>query len=314
MSIAIGPLAHLFTKQIYKFIESRCSWDGLAGIPFDIKAELEFWRHNLSAAKSFRIKTKPEITKVVFSDASADLDMAVALSRKWETSLRKVISFVNQGSTKRHLQELAIEIYKICVVNNITIYPSWIPRDQNQLADAISKSNDTDNWSIDNETYQYITSNFGIATIDRFADNQNKKCLRFNSREFCPNTSAVNAFSCNWENQELNWLCPPIAIIGKTIRHLRNCNGKGILFVPLWKSAYFWPLLTCDGKTFRPFVKHFLVLDPFFISHSRTKCVFGGFANFYSLALYNDFSTDYNKSLIETMLLSLLFNRVSIGN
>ena len=37
MSIAIGPLTRLFTKQMHVFIESRFSWDGTKMILFELK-------------------------------------------------------------------------------------------------------------------------------------------------------------------------------------------------------------------------------------------------------------------------------------
>ena len=47
------------------------------------------------------------------------------------------------------------------------------PRDENQLADSISRFCDTDNWSVDDETFQYIQTKFGRYTIDRFSDEKN---------------------------------------------------------------------------------------------------------------------------------------------
>ena len=64
MSIAVGPLSYLFTKQMYKFIESRYSWNSPRVIPSSVTKELEFWENNLRKVKSFRIKSKPEITKI----------------------------------------------------------------------------------------------------------------------------------------------------------------------------------------------------------------------------------------------------------
>lgn len=52
-----------------------------------------------------------------------------------------------------------------------------------------------------------------------------------------------------------------------------------MLIVPEWKSAYFWPLLTPDGKVFYDFVKDCLVLDPYFISTENS--IFSGFVKFH---------------------------------
>ena len=76
--------------------------------------------------------------------------------------------------------------------------PTWIPREKNKLADYFSKINDTDDFSIDYKTLYVILRTLGTCTIDRFANNNNTKLKRFNSKFYFPNTEAVNAFACNW--------------------------------------------------------------------------------------------------------------------
>ena len=43
------------------------------------------------------------------------------------------------GSSKTHLQSLALEIFKYCLSHNIQLQPNWVPRDENQIADYYSK-------------------------------------------------------------------------------------------------------------------------------------------------------------------------------
>jgi hypothetical protein len=49
---------------------------------------------------------------------------------------------------KSELQSLAIEIFNVCIRKNISIEVKWIPREQNQTADAYSKVFNYDDWSI----------------------------------------------------------------------------------------------------------------------------------------------------------------------
>ena len=44
------------------------------------------------------------------------------------------------GSWKQHLHQLAINIYKICKDNSITLIPEWIPREASWLSDQLSKT------------------------------------------------------------------------------------------------------------------------------------------------------------------------------
>ena len=209
---------------------------------------------------------------------------------QWFSDNMNVSRIINSGSTTAHLQTLAIEIYNACIINNIILFPAWVPRGQNKFSDHISKEVDTDNWGIDNETFEHIQNNYGEFEVDRFADDINKKVNNFNSKYHCPNSTAVNAFTCDWKDK-FNWLCPPVYLIGKTLRYLELCREKGVLFFPIWKSAYYWPMITNDGHTFKPFIKHYLLLDPYFIYHAnRFFSVFQGFAKFYSMALLIDFA------------------------
>ena len=150
------------------------------------------------------------------------------------------------GSSKPHLQELATEIFFYCFRNDIKITPEWVPRENNYEADFYSKFEDTDDWAIDKECFEYINKCFGPLTVDRFANERNKKLHRFNSRYFCPGTAHVNCFTADWSDDN-NWLCPPVSLIGSAIRHLRMCKGTGTLLVPFWESSYFWPLICPDG-------------------------------------------------------------------
>ena len=70
MGIAIGPLTRLFTRQMYKFIESRLTWHSIKEIDKLTKEELIFWHKNLQNANGFRIKTNKLTSKIVYSDAS----------------------------------------------------------------------------------------------------------------------------------------------------------------------------------------------------------------------------------------------------
>ena len=187
------------------------------------------------------------------------------------------------GSSKTHLQSLALEIFKYCLSHNIQLQPNWVPRDENQIADYYSKYNDTDDWSIDEISFYDISKRFGPLTIDRFADNLNTQTRRFNSKFYCPQTEDVNCFTKNWKGEN-NFLCPPISLIGSTIRHLRICKATGTLVIPVWPSAYYWPMLYPKGKAIASFVRDFYIFDPFFRSNCNNS-VFKGYAKFRTMAL-----------------------------
>ena len=43
-------------------------------------------------------------------------------------------------------------------------------------------------------------------------------------------------------------LCPPVYLIPRVIGHARKCRAVGMLVVPEWPSAPFWPILYPNGK------------------------------------------------------------------
>ena len=133
-------------------------------------------------------------------------------------------------------------IFNYCRQHTISLDVQWIPREENQVADGISRIIDFDDWGISLEFFRYVDSIFGPHTIDRFADNLNTKLSVFNSRFWCPGTSSVDAFSCSWDSEN-NWLVPPLSLVCRTVSHLKASKASGTLIIPAWKSASFWPFL-----------------------------------------------------------------------
>jgi hypothetical protein len=71
---------------------------------------------------------------------------------------------------KSDLQELALNIYEICIFNNISIELEWIPRNGNIQADFFSKIFDFDDWSVADHIFQMLNKKWGNFTFDRFAE------------------------------------------------------------------------------------------------------------------------------------------------
>ena len=130
----------------------------------------------------------------------------------WSTDNFATTSIVRKGSKKMHLQLLALEIYELCLQFNIKLRVNWVPRKLNKEADEISKYVDTDDWRITNSFFERVEKRWGPHTIDRFANYENRKLPRFNSKFYSPFTEKVDAFSTSWENEN-NLLVPPVKSI-----------------------------------------------------------------------------------------------------
>ena len=61
------------------------------------------------------------------------------------TDNQSVRAVLRKGSMKPGLQDLALEIFKMCLKYSIALNIAWIPREHNQEADDLSKVKDLDN-------------------------------------------------------------------------------------------------------------------------------------------------------------------------
>ena len=52
----------------------------------------------------------------------------------------------------------------------------------------------------------------------------------------------TDAFTFDW-SQSFGLYVPPIVLVSRVLKKMESCNAKGILVVPEWRSANFWPLL-----------------------------------------------------------------------
>ena len=152
---------------------------------------------------------------------------------------------LSAGSMKVDCHRVAMRVARFCSNNRIVLDVQWIPREENEFADLLSREAevlDTDDWGISEAFSGILQGRYGEFTVDLFANDRNRKATRFYSFYHNPGCSGVNAFSHNW-GDEFALMVPPVSLVGKALCHLRLCRGKGVLVVPCWPSAYFWPLL-----------------------------------------------------------------------
>lgn len=126
---------------------------------------------------------------------------------RWFSDNQNVVNIIKVGSRKEELQAEAIAIFKLAVHYNILIEPEWLPREQNEVADYLSRIVDYDDWGLSFPAFQLIESKWGPHTVDRFANSFNAKLPRFNSRFLDIGSEAVDSFTVDWGNEN-NYFCP----------------------------------------------------------------------------------------------------------
>ncbi|CAG2235155.1 unnamed protein product [Mytilus edulis] len=82
------------------------------------------------------------------------------------TDNQNAVGIIQKGSKVPELQTLALSIFSICVSFNISLHPEWIPREDNEKADALSRIVDIDDWGISFEFFNFIDRLWGLHTVD----------------------------------------------------------------------------------------------------------------------------------------------------
>ena len=301
LSLAVGPIARLFTRQMYFFIQSRPSWDVSFTFSEALLQELKFWLLHIDSFNAFSIRGVFCAESTIYTDASdfafggylatlggepvrgmfspADVDSSSTyrelkavfyVLKSYAVSLKhqRVKVFVdNMGasrilmvrSSKLHLQQIAVDIFSICLSFGISLDSQWLPREENARADLLSRFIDRDDWSLNPVVFQSLDARWGPHSVDRFSSYFNSQVVRFNSKYFSPGCAAVDALAQDWSSDN-NWLCPPTHLIVAAVKHLRYHKGVGTIIIPEWPSASFWPFLHISPSRFHTFVKEFVVL------------------------------------------------------
>ena len=209
-------------------------------------------RKNFSPEEADTSSTHREVYAILYALASYKA-LCIGKSVLWFTDNFGASRVVPKGSGVRALQEMAESIHNICDSNRIDLRVQWVPREAIYYADHLSKLVDHDDWCTTPYFFRVLDQKWGPFSVDRFADNNNTKLKRFNSKYLCPNTEHVDAFTLTWEGEN-NYLVPPVGMVPRVLAHMAACHGRGVMVVPYWPSAAFFPLVSTTGNEFKGFV------------------------------------------------------------
>ena len=151
---------------------------------------------------------------------------------RWFTDNKNVVRIVLYGS-KSILQEEALAIFAVCVNYLIRLDPEWIPRNENEFVDYLTKSMDCDDWMLNTVMFQELDARWGPHTVVRFADAYSCQLERFNSHYWSPGTEAMDTFTCDWR-EENNWWCRPVHLIPRLLKHAEQRQ-----IIPWWCHSGF---------------------------------------------------------------------------
>ena len=69
--------------------------------------------------------------------------------------------------------------------HNVTLSVEWVPREQNTLADELSKLIISNDWMLASSFFRWLEDRWGTHAADLFASDANNQCGRFYSLHWC---------------------------------------------------------------------------------------------------------------------------------
>lgn len=108
--------------------------------------------NNQEKLKSSTWREIEAVKRVLYSNYSFLQDRKIKVfsdNKNFKTVLKA-------GSMKEDLQSVALDVYDLCTVNDITLIPEWVPREANERADYLSCNFDCDDWEIDHSVFFII--------------------------------------------------------------------------------------------------------------------------------------------------------------
>jgi hypothetical protein len=129
-------------------------------------------------------------------------------------------------------------------------------------ADTASRFFDCDDFTCQDKDFRKIMDwvDFKLE-FDLFASATNAKFPKFAARlAEWGHKEWVNAFALDWRALGEVWACPPPGLVVPVLRQFVEQRAVGILMVPRWKTAKFWPVLAPGGNHFAKMFRRFMEL------------------------------------------------------
>lgn len=147
------------------------------------------------------------------------------------------------GSHSHECNALAKRIWIWCKDNLIWLSATHIPGKCNTEADMQSRQfNDRTEWKLNDVVFHRLKETLLNPEIDLFASRLNFQVKPFMSWGHDPEAYAVDAFEHNW-SKWLIYAFPPFSLIQRVLMQWRRDRADGMLIVPLWPTAVWFPQL-----------------------------------------------------------------------
>ena len=183
------------------------------------------------------------------------------------TDNRAMASIVSKGSKNERLQPMVVEAVLALRRHGISMSAVWKSREDGLIcyADQGSRDFHADDISLDEETMQKISQEFGSFDVDGFASASNSKGARFYSKLDVPGSAGMNFFHQTLSPSETHFCFPPPQLLVAALRHIQVCGASAVMVVPVWANSTFFSVFWPDGRHGASFINRMMLVQPTFI-------------------------------------------------
>jgi ribonuclease HI len=269
--------------------KSYGGWAGWACMGGKIAVARGQWMEETDKTSSAHLELKAIQNTIISLNMNKELQGKNILIKTDSQAVYNIIRAA--GSRAPQLHDIFKELFWYALSESFSIKATWIPREENELADFYSKLIDSGDVKLNPDIFKWLQSKWGQFSIDLFASADTFQMQPYYSYYWTPTTAGINAFNYLWKPQ--SYANPPFRLIGKVLRHaIQGQVRRLILIIPFWVTANWWNMLvTNNGQLFIPAVRE-IVLFPkarnLFLSGPKRQ---GDFQpNWSTIALLLDFS------------------------
>ena len=206
----------------------------------------------------------------------------------WETDSSACYYFLTHGSRKSYIQRDVVKVKSFEKKLGITTVPIWTARShlRIQLADAGSRTSfNSDRWGVPRIFLSTIFKYFQVKPdIDAFASEESKICSTYFSDSLDKSNAGINFFAQSLLSDKIYFMCPPVSLVGPTIRRIQNNDATCILLCLMWTSSPWWTLLH-NGQHYHPMVKAVYIFEsrPMLFHELKLDSIFNNSMKFIAL-------------------------------
>ena len=124
----------------------------------------------------------------------------------------------------------------------IKLRAEHVGTEDNVLADRLSRRSDPTDYRHSTDLVKLAQSLFDIVmTVGCFASEAaHQPQMQHHTRYRTPG-APTNTYTTRWGDGV--WLTPPFSQVARALQHAKQCNARGVIVHPMWRSATWWPML-----------------------------------------------------------------------